>query len=254
MDDTDLTPLRQAVQAVPDDAEARLALLQALVAAEQWQEADEVSLPLRQHDAPPDAALTLLAIISGKLGRWDEAVQTCHQALELQPDDALLLFNLGTALAHQDDVEAARKAFEKAIEQQEDWAELQYNWGTVLLRQEHYTDALDAFERATELRESYVEAHFSCGNVHAMKGLEANGSLDYYEIDCAINAYKRAIQHRPGYPAALYNLGMLYGRMGSDEGLRVWDQYLEATDELDEEATFRVRAQEYKRDLQDRLR
>jgi hypothetical protein len=42
--------------------------------------------------------------------------------------------------------------------------------------------------------------------------------------------------------------------MGSDEGLRVWDQYLDATDELDEEATFRVRAQEYKRDLQDRLR
>jgi tetratricopeptide (TPR) repeat protein len=254
MDDTDLTPLRQAVQAAPDDSEARLALLQALVAAAQWQEADDVSLPLRQHEALPHGALALLAIVSGKMERWEEVVQTCRQALELQPDDALLLFNLGTALAHQDDVQAAREAFEKAIEQQEDWAELQYNWGTVLLRQEHYTDALDAFERATELRESYPEAYFSCGNVHAMKGLEANGSLDYYEIDCAINAYKRAIQHRPGYPAALYNLGMLYGRMGSDEGLSIWDQYLEATDALDEEETFRMRAQEYKRDLQDRLR
>jgi hypothetical protein len=42
--------------------------------------------------------------------------------------------------------------------------------------------------------------------------------------------------------------------MGSDEGLRIWDQYLEATDALDEEETFRLRAREYKRDLQDRLR
>jgi tetratricopeptide (TPR) repeat protein len=165
MDDTDLTLLRQAVQAAPDDSVARLALLQALVAVEQWQEADAVSGSLRQHEAPPDGARALLAIVSGKLQRWEEAVQICQQALELQPDDALLLFNLGTALAHQDDVQAAREAFEKAIEQQEDWAELHYNWGTVLLRQEHYTDALDAFERATELRESYPEAHFSCGRV-----------------------------------------------------------------------------------------
>ncbi len=77
--------------------------------------------------------------------------------------------------------------------------------------------------------------------------------MDYYELDCATTAYKRAVQHRPGYPAALYNMGMLYGRMGSDEGLRVWDQYLEAASELPEEETYHMRVQEYKRDLQDRL-
>jgi hypothetical protein len=87
-----------------------------------------------------------------------------------------------------------------------------------------------------------------------MRGLDTDGTLDYYELDCAINAYKTAIQQRPGYTAALYNLGMIYGRMTSSEGVRVWDQYLEATREKPEEDAWRLRAQEYKRDLQDRLR
>ena len=254
MGEVELGPLRQAVEAAPGDAEARLALLQGLVTAEAWDEADAVGAGLRELEAPPAGAHGLLAIVSGKLERWEETVAACRKALETQPDDALVWFNLGTALAHQDALTEAQEAFEKAVAQQEEWAELHYNLGTVLLRQERHSEALDAFERATELRESYAEAHFSCGNVHALQGISADGGLDYYEVDCATTAYKRAIQHRPGYPEALYNLGMLYGRMGSDEGLRVWDQYLEATGELDAEDTFRMRAGEYKRDLQDRLK
>ena len=34
----------------------------------------------------------------------------------------------------------------------------------------------------------------------------------------------------------------------------VWDQYLEAAQDRPEEETWRMRAQEYQRDLQDRLR
>jgi hypothetical protein len=42
--------------------------------------------------------------------------------------------------------------------------------------------------------------------------------------------------------------------MGSAEGVRVWEQYVEATQDLPDEEIWRLRAQEYKRDLQDRLR
>lgn len=254
MDEVELEPLRQTLEAAPEDASARLALLKALVDVEAWDEAEEVGAILRALEAPPEGAYGLLAIVSGKREHWSEMASSCQKALETQPDDALLLFNLGTALAHQGELAEAQVTFEKAVTQQEEWAELHFNLGTVLLRQERHTEALDAFERATELRESYAEAHFSCGNVHALKGISADGGLDYYEIDCATTAYKRAIQHRPGYAAALYNLGMVYGRMGSDEGLRVWEQYLEATAELDGEETFRMRAGEYQRDLQDRLK
>ena len=108
------------------------------------------------------------------------------------------------------------------------WAEAHYALGTALLHRERYREAINAFDEALELRPSYPEAEFNRGNAYAMRGLADNGTMDYYELDCAVQAYKKAIQQRPGYPAALYNLGMVYKRMNSSEGLRVWDEYMEA--------------------------
>lgn len=259
MDDTELARLHQAVQAAPADAAARLALLRGLIAAAQWPEAAQVGSALLQDTFVLEPGLrtavhTSMSLVYGKQGLWDEAVQQCHQALALQPDDALVLFNLGTLLARQGDAKAALEGLEKAVAQEPQWAEAHYTLGTVLLQQERYREATTAFERALECHATYPEAHFNRGNAHALRGLEADGALDYYELDCAITAYKTAIQQRPGYAAALYNLGMVYQRMASSEGLRVWDQYLEATHDLPDEERWRLRAQEYKRDLQDRLR
>jgi superkiller protein 3 len=254
MAETNLAQLRQAVQSATDDDEARLALLEALMAAEAWQEAADVGTVLLDRDPVPVAAHGMLAIVYGKLERWAACAEQGRQATAQQPDDALAYFNLGLALGQQGQHDDALEAFDHALKVHDEWAEAHYNRGLALLACERQDDALDAFERATELCEGYAEAHFGCGNVHALKALESNGLLDYYELDCATTAYKRAVQHRPGYAAALYNMGMLYGRMGSDEGIRVWDQYLEATSELSGEETYRMRAREYKRDLQDRLR
>jgi tetratricopeptide (TPR) repeat protein len=254
MEGTDLTLLRQAVQVAPDDDDARLSLLEALIAAEAWQEADAIGAILLDRDPVPTAAHGMLAMVYGKLERWEACVAQGRLAAAHQPDDALVSFNLGMGLGHQGHYDEAIEAFDRVLKSHDDWAQAHYNRGIALLARERQDDALDAFERATELCESYAEAHFGCGNVHALKALESSGLLDYYELDCATTAYKRAIQHRPGYAAALYNMGMLYGRMGSDEGIRVWDQYLEVASALPEEETYCMRAREYKRDLQDRLR
>jgi tetratricopeptide (TPR) repeat protein len=253
MGEIDLDQLRQAVRFAPDDDDARLALLEALIAVEAWQEAETVGAALLERDLVPVAAHGMLAMVYGKLERWTACVAQGQQAIAHQPEDALACFNLGIALGHQGRYDEAIEAFDRALKTHDEWAEAHYNRGIALLARERRDDALEAFERATELCESYAEAHFGCGNVHALNALDSNSLLDYYELDCATTAYKRAIQHRPGYAAALYNMGMLYGRMGSDEGIRIWNQYLEATSDLAEEGTYRMRAQEYKRDLQDRL-
>ena len=254
MDDTELARLQQVVQADPADIEARLALLHGLVRAKRWHEAEQLGIPLLEVEDAPATVHACMGIVYGKQGRWDEAVQQCRQAITLYPDDALALFNLGTLLAHQNDTKAALECLEKAVAHEPEWAEAHYTLGTVLLRQERYQEAIRAFDRAIESHATYPEAYFNRGNAHALRGLEADGSLDYYELDCAINAYKTAIQQRPGYAAALYNLGMVYQRMRSSEGVRVWDQYVEATQDLPDEEIWRLRAQEYKHDLQDRLR
>lgn len=254
MDESELARLRQAVQTDPADPEARLALLQGLSAAEQWAEAAQVGSALLEDEDGRATVHACMGLVYGKQGRWDEARQQCQQAVALSPDEALILYNLGVALARQGDAKAALEYLEKAVAQEPQWAEAHYNLGTLLLQQQRYHEAIKALDRALECRTTYPEAHFNRGNAHALRGLEADGALDYYELDCAINAYKTAIQQRPGYAAALYNLGMVYQRMRSSEGLRVWDEYLEATQDLPAEEVWRLRVQEYKYDLQDRLR
>ena len=253
-DEAEITRLQQSVEAAPADAAARLALLQRLVEAARWKEAEEVGDVLLQDVSPDAAAHALMGIVYSRDRRWAAAAGQCRQALDKQPDDPLVLFNLGTLLVQQGDPQAAIEYLEKAVALQSDWAEAHYALGTALLHRERYREAINAFDEALELRPTYPEAVFNRGNAYAMRGIESNGTLDYYELDCAVQAYKKAVQQRPGYPAALYNLGMVYKRMNSSEGLRVWDEYMEAARPLPEETIWWARAQEFKADLQDRLR
>jgi tetratricopeptide (TPR) repeat protein len=253
MDDPELA-YHQTGPADPESVVTRLTFLRELVAAERWQDAEEAGESLLNSQTPPAVVHSLMSIVYGKRQRVDEAIVQCRQALALQSDDAVTLLNLGILLARQGNMSAALEPLTKVMEVQTGWAEAHYTLGTVLLQQQRYTEAIRAFEDALDCSSTYPEAHFNRGNAHAMKGLDTDGTLDYYELDCAINAYKAALQQRPGYTAALYNLGMLYKRMGSSEGLKVWEQYLEAARNVPEEALWLVRAEEYKRDLQDRLR
>ena len=253
-DEAEITRLQQAVEAEPADSETRLALLHLLVEAEHWKEAEQAGDVLLQEESPAAAAHALMGIVYSKDRRWDAAVGQCRQALEKQPDDPLVMFNLGTLLVQQGDPQAAIGHLEKVTRLQADWAEAHYALGTALLHRERYREAINSFDDALDLRPGYPEAEFNRGNAYAMRGLDDNGTMDYYELDQAVQAYKKAIQKRPGYPAALYNLGMVYKRMKSSEGLKVWDEYMEAARPLPEETIWWARAQEFKADLQDKLK
>jgi len=232
----------------------RLASLYQLVQDAVWHEALTLAHSLLQETTLAAPAHAVLAMIHGKHGRRDEAMAHCRQAVALCPEDALVLFNMGTLLAQQGTLDEAVTFLQQAVQRADTWAVAHYNLGTVLLRLERYDEAIGAFERAIMHCHAYPEAQFNCGNAHALVALRSNGTLDYYERDCAITAYKAAIQQRPGYTAALYNLGMLYQCMHSAEGLRVWEQYLEASQDLADETVWYRRAVEYKRDLQEHRR
>ena len=253
-DEAEITRLQQAVEADPADSETRLALLQLLVEAARWKEAEQAGDVLLQEESPAAAAHALMGIVYSKDRRWDAAVGQCRQALEKQPDDTLVMFNLGTLLVQQGDPQGAIEHLEKVTKLHADWAEAHYALGTALLHRQRYREAINSLDDALDVRPAYPEAEFNRGNAYAMRGLADNGTMDYYELDQAVQAYKKAIQKRPGYPAALYNLGMVYKRMNSSEGLKVWDEYMEAARPLPEETIWWARAQEFKADMQDKLK
>lgn len=84
-------------------------------------------------------------------GDYETAAQLYRQAIEQNPDDARLHFNLGSALAKMGESEASVQAFQTAkqlMEDPQDKARADYNAGTALSEAEMYEEALDFYRSA----------------------------------------------------------------------------------------------------------
>ncbi len=87
-----------------------------------------------------------------ELGRYEEAVEACDRAIELQPDGALAWKNKGVAFFRLRRYEEALEACDRAIELQPDYASAWKNKGVVLNELGRYEKALEACDRVIELQ------------------------------------------------------------------------------------------------------
>jgi len=84
-------------------------------------------------------------------GDYETAAQLYQRAIEVNPDDARLHFNLGSALAKLGQAEQSVRAFENAKQLMDDpnqQAMADYNAGTLLSESEMYDEAIDFFRDA----------------------------------------------------------------------------------------------------------
>jgi len=84
-------------------------------------------------------------------GDYETAAELYRQAIEENPDDARLHYNLGSALAKIGESEASVQAFQTArqlMTDPEDKARADYNAGTALSEAEMYEEALDFYRSA----------------------------------------------------------------------------------------------------------
>jgi len=84
-------------------------------------------------------------------GDFESAVQLYQQAIENNPSDARLHFNLGSALAKMGEAEQSVRAFERAKELMDDphqQSMADYNAGTLLSESEMYDEAINFFRDA----------------------------------------------------------------------------------------------------------
>jgi tetratricopeptide (TPR) repeat protein len=175
------------------------------------------------------------------LGRYQDALESCKQAIRIEPDYADAHNNLGNVYLSLGRWQYAIEAYKQAIKIKPDYADAHNNLGNAYLSLGRYQDALEAYKQAIKIEPYYADAHNNLGNAYLSLGryqdaveaykqaikikpdfAEAHNDLGVAYLSLgryqdAIEAYKQAIRIKPDYAGAHYNLGNAY-LMTGDKG------------------------------------
>jgi tetratricopeptide (TPR) repeat protein len=160
-------------------------------------EADDLARAILDVDADYFDALHLIAVISTRQRRLDEALASYDRALAVQPDHAEVLCNRGTTLHELRRFDEALASYDRALAGQPNHAVVLCNRGVTLYELRRFDDALASYDRALALRPDYAGALYNRG-------------IALYQLDRfdeALASYDRALAVRPNYAEALRNRG-----------------------------------------------
>lgn len=124
-----------------------------------------------------------------------------ERALALKPDYPQVLSNLGEWCIAKGKVEEALEWFDKALACAPGFFEARLNQVAALFELARYKDAREAAEQLVADEADRPEPYLNLGNVLVHTGKAKQG----------IKQYKKALELRPGYPEAHFNLATLLG-------------------------------------------
>jgi Tfp pilus assembly protein PilF len=139
-----------------------------------------------------------------KSGKYEEAIKSFKQAIEIDPDFAEVHYNLGLAYFESGKYEEAIDAYKHAIRIDPDAADAHYNLGTDYGKSGMYKEAIESFKQAVRIDPDYASAHHNLGVAYRKTGRNEE----------EVESYKQAIRIDPDLAIAHYNLGVAYGNLG----------------------------------------
>lgn len=144
-------------------------------------------------------------------GRYAEARDHFHQAVEVAPNYKEALTNLGNVYYMLDRDEEAAQWFRRAIAADERYVRAHINLGNTLARRGLHREALEHYERAIALEPRRPDVYFNL----------AATLLELDEPERAAEACEKALALEPGSVEALNNLAAALARRGNlDEAER----------------------------------
>jgi superkiller protein 3 len=162
----------------------------------------------------PDSAEALQILGQCMLGeqRPDEAIDTCHRALVIDPSLADAYLVQGNAYSLKNRWPEAIERYKQAIHWRVGYAEAYNNLGLALQRNGELELAVGAYNEATRVRnDDYAEAWYNLGNLYFERAPTlATVEQQQAEYERAIEAYRSAVKCAPGFAGAHYNLGQAY--------------------------------------------
>jgi len=181
--------LKKAVALDPNQADAHFHLAQALRATGQTAEAQE-QLKIYQERKQSDNRLALSQTKAGQAaqalasGNAVQAVALYREAIEAQPQDAVLEYDLAIAIDQDKDSEAERLeqervALEKAVELKPGFAGAENQLGIVLARAGETQAAEKHFRSALAVAPRFAEASNNLGTLLGQEGRDAEAEARF---------------------------------------------------------------------------
>lgn len=154
----------------------------------------------------PDA-YQLVAMCYADTGDVGAGNNAFRRALELAPDNALVLVNYATMLRKAGRLDAALMMFLRATEAAPDLAKAWIELGLTALQLRKYDQAQAALARVVALQPDSALAWHAMGNAQRAQG----------DIEAAADAFRKAVALRPSYATAWANLGAVLRLLGRTE-------------------------------------
>jgi len=158
------------------------------------------------------AAMVAFAYYHKKLYDTAELVLDDLFRREAAKSNANVMYVYGLVYDKTNRPDRALLAFKKAVELKPDFASALVDLGTYQLKNAQYTDAEGTYETLTQkLNRNDAITLTNLGSAYRGRSVDfpAGGQRDGY-VQKAEGAYKRAIQVNGNYGPAYYNLGLLY--------------------------------------------
>ncbi len=126
-----------------------------------------------------------------RLKKYAEAEAEFQKTVELSPDYALAVFNLGMAQAHAGEIDTAIATLQRALELDETNFEAAFNLGVAYIQKRNLEDAANAFRQSVKVNPEFARGYRALGETLLYQG----------KIDEAIVDLRRAVELEPGEPA-----------------------------------------------------
>ncbi|MDX1811071.1 MAG: tetratricopeptide repeat protein [Gammaproteobacteria bacterium] len=133
---------------------------------------------------------------SQQTGDIQQDITALKTALSFFPKDFEFLYNLGTLLLSNSDIENACELLEKAVQAKPDHGMALNNLGLVYKYQQNFDLALDCFKKAAQLDKSSHLIFNNLGNLFAI----------HSQPEFAISNYQKALELAPEYVPAMNNI------------------------------------------------
>jgi protein O-GlcNAc transferase len=181
-------------------------------------EAEAIFLQIATVDPANVPALEMLGCIADHAGKHQQALEFFNLAIQQNPADPFLHFNLGVSLHDQGRLKDALACYCRVISLKPDHAKSHNRLGVVLQQLGKPDEALPCYRTALALTPGDAEIHNNLGAALYKLG----------RTNEAQACYRKALEINPNYANAHNNLGVALQKLGSlDEALDCYRKALE---------------------------